>query len=89
MVSGSASEEVRRLKGEQGKDMVVWGSLSVAPSLLRDGLVDEVQLWICPVLLGSGGRLFPDGLEARRMRWLGTKNYDGGVVSLRAEPVQD
>jgi dihydrofolate reductase len=88
VVDGSASDEVRRLKGEPGKDMVVWGSLSVAQSLLRDGLVDEVQLWICPILLGSGRPLFPDGIDPRRMSFVETKNYEGGVVSLRVEPVR-
>ena len=87
--SESASDEVRRLKGEQGKDLVVWGSLSVAQALLSDGLVDEVHLWLCPIVLGGGKRLFPEGMDAARMRWLGSKTYDGGVVSIRAEPVRD
>jgi dihydrofolate reductase len=86
VVATSASVEVRRLQGEQGADLVVWGSLSIAQALLGAGLVDEVQLWICPVLLGSGKRLFPDGVDPRRLRFLGTKNYDGGVVSLRVAP---
>ena len=88
IVPASASDEVRRLKGEEGKDMVLWGSLSVAQSLIGDGLVDEVQLWICPVLLGHGQRLFSDGADTQRMRWLGTKSYEGGVVSLRCEPAR-
>ena len=88
VVAGSASEEVRRLKAEEGKDLVVWGSLSVAQSLMEDRLVDEFHLWVCPILLGSGKRLFAEGSETERMRWLGSKNYDGGVVSIRFEPVR-
>ena len=88
IVADSASAEVQRLKAEEGKDMVLWGSLSVAQSLIADGLVDEVQLWICPVLLGQGQRLFPDGTDTQRMRWLDTKSYEGGVVSLRCEPAR-
>ena len=88
IVADSASAEVQRLKGEEGKDMVLWGSLSVAQSLIAEGLVDEVQLWICPVLLGQGQRLFPDGTDAQRVRWLDTKSYEGGVVSLRCEPAR-
>ena len=62
MVSGSAAEEVRRLKAASGKDMVVWGSLTLADSLMRDGLVDEYRLQVCPVVLGRGKRLFEEGL---------------------------
>jgi dihydrofolate reductase len=89
VVSGSAAEEVRRLKAGDGKDLVVWGSLSIARALMRDGLVDEFHLWFCPIVLGSGKRLFAEGIEVERMRWLDTKSYDGGVVSIRAEPVRD
>jgi dihydrofolate reductase len=84
VVAGSASEEVRRLKGEPGKDLVVWGSLSLADSLMRDGLVDEYRLWVCPVLLGRGRRLFEHGLETRWLTRLETKTYDS-VVAVRYE----
>jgi dihydrofolate reductase len=84
VVSGDASDEVRRLKEEPGKDLVLWGSLSVARSLTRDGLVDEYRLWICPVVLGHGKRVFEDG-QAQRLRFVETKTYDD-VVSVRLEP---
>ena len=86
IVSGSASEEVRRLKEGDGRDMVVWGSLMLVRSLLADGLVDEFQLWMCPIVLGSGKRLFPDGAEAMRMELLETKTRNG-VLSLGFRPV--
>lgn len=54
LVAGDASEEIRRLKDEPGKDMVLWGSISLAKSLMADGLVDEYRLWVCPVVLGRG-----------------------------------
>jgi dihydrofolate reductase len=86
IVNGSASEEVRRLKQEDGGDMVVWGSLSVVQSLMQDGLVDEFHLWACPVVLGRGKRLFAEGIESRPMEWIETKAREGGVVSLRFRP---
>ena len=67
LVSGSAADEVRRLKAEPGKDMVVWGSLALSDSLMRVGLVDEYRLQVCPVVLGRGKRLFDDGLATQ---WL-------------------
>jgi dihydrofolate reductase len=86
IVAGSASEEVRRLKDEPGKDMVLWGSLMVADALVRDGLVDEFRLWVCPVVLGRGKRLFADLIDTQWMNMVETKTYDG-LVSVRYERV--
>jgi dihydrofolate reductase len=85
IVAGNASEEVRRLKEEDGGDIVVWGSFTLVRSLLEDGLVDEFHLWMCPVVLGTGTRLFPEGKEAMPMELLETRTRDG-VVSLRFRP---
>jgi dihydrofolate reductase len=80
LVSGSAAEEVRRLKAEPGKDMVVWGSLALSDSLMREGLVDEYRLQICPVVLGRGKRLFEDGLATQWLTHLETNTYDEMVA---------
>ena len=80
VVAGSAAEEVRRLKADAGKDMVVWGSLTLADSLTREGLVDEYRLQICPVVLGRGKRLFKDGLATQWLTHLETNTYDDMVA---------
>ena len=82
VVAGPASEEVRRLKEQPGGDMVVWGSLTLAESLERDALVDEYRLFVCPVVLGQGKRLFGESSPTRWMNRLETKTYDN-VVSVR------
>lgn len=82
LVRGSAEDEVRRLKDEPGKDMVVWGGLELAHSLMRAGLVDEVRLFVCPVLLGDGRRVFPDDLR-RKLSLQEMTSYQRGVVSMR------
>jgi dihydrofolate reductase len=86
IVSGSASEEVRRLKEVDGGDMVVWGSFRLVRTLLEEGLVDEFHLWMCPIVLGSGIRLFPEGAEAMPMELLETKTRNG-VLSVVVRPV--
>jgi dihydrofolate reductase len=86
IVGGSAADEVRRLKQEPGKDLVVWGSISLVHSLAEEGLVDEYRLWLCPVVLGEGKRLFAPG--AGKMTWLDAKTYEDGVVSLGLRPVE-
>jgi len=80
LVSGSATEEVRRLKAEPGGDMVVWGSLTLSDSLMRDGLVDEYRLQILPVVLGRGKRLFEQGLPPQNLKLLESDTYDGMVA---------
>jgi dihydrofolate reductase len=80
VVSGSAADEVRRLKAAAGKDLVLWGSLTLADSLMREGLVDEYRLQVCPVVLGQGKRLFEDGLATQRLKRLETDAYDEMVA---------
>jgi dihydrofolate reductase len=80
VVAGSAVEEVRRLKADSGKDMVVWGSLTLGDSLMREGLVDEYRLQICPVVLGRGKRLFHDDLATQRLTRLETNTYDDMIA---------
>lgn len=81
MVSGSAAEEVRRLKAEPGKDMIVWGSLALSDSLTREGLVDEYRLQVCPVVLGRGKRLLEDGLATQWLTHLETNTSDDMVAA--------
>jgi dihydrofolate reductase len=84
LVSGSAADELRRLKAEDGKDMVVWGSISLVRSLAEEGLVDEYQLWLVPVVLGEGKPLFAP--TNRPMTWLEPRSYGGGLVSIGLQP---
>ena len=79
-------EEIPRLKEREGKDVVVWGSLSLVEQLAEAGLVDEYQLWLLPVVLGGGTRLFPDGLAIGALELLEAKTSDRGSVLLRYRP---
>ena len=78
----SPADEVQKLKQESGKDMVLWGSLSVAQSLMDEGMIDEYQLIVCPVVLGSGRPLFGDRIDALKMQLLDTRSFDRGAVLL-------
>ncbi|HEX3177353.1 MAG TPA: dihydrofolate reductase family protein [Methylomirabilota bacterium] len=67
--------EIETLKAQPGKDLIIFGSGSIASELTRHALIDEYQFTVCPVLLGSGEqlirgvstRLSLDLLEARRL----------------------
>jgi dihydrofolate reductase len=60
-VVSDAVAAVTALKAEEGKDIVLWGSISLFHSLLTAGLVDEVQLRVCPAVVGGGKSVFPSG----------------------------
>jgi dihydrofolate reductase len=72
IVKTSAAKEVAKLRQQSGKDMAIWGSISLAQSLMNEGLIDEYQLVVCPVVLGSGRPLFRDKVEPFGMKLLST-----------------
>jgi dihydrofolate reductase len=51
---------IERLKAEPGKDLIKYGTGRVDDTLLRAGLIDELRLWVVPVVVGTGQRLFED-----------------------------
>jgi dihydrofolate reductase len=86
VVSSDATREVERLKQQPGKDMVIWGSISLAQSLMKDGLVDEYQLVICPTVIGEGRRLFEDHQALGDLHLVSTRSFDRGTVLLSYAP---
>ena len=83
---GDPREEVRRWREQEGKDLVVWGSLTLVESLAEAGLVDEYQLWLLPVVLGGGRPLFAEGVGSIDMELLEAKSSDRGATLLRYQP---
>lgn len=77
--------EIPRLRDGEGGDAVVWGSLTLVKSLAEAGLVDEYQLWLLPVVLGGGRRLFAES-AAGPMTLLGANTTEKGATLLRLEP---
>ena len=73
-------EGLRRLKSEDGPDLIVAGSSTLTSVLLGQGLVDEVVLIVYPVLLGRGKRFFSDGVDARELAFVSTKTTPTGVL---------
>jgi dihydrofolate reductase len=86
VVRHSAVNEVATLKRQSGKDMVIWGSISLAQSLITAKLIDEYQIVVCPVVLGSGRPLFSDAAAPVQMKLLSTTPLDLGAVSLTYVP---
>ena len=86
LLEGDAADAVARLKQEPGLDLLVMGSGVLAESLMRRGLVDEYQLLIHPLLLGSGRRLFHDGVPCTAFRLIRSVPTTTGVIIATYEP---
>jgi dihydrofolate reductase len=82
IVRSRAADEVAKLKRQAGKDLVILGSISLAQSLMKDGLIDDYRLVVCPMVLGDGRPLF-GGTDARDLRFLEAKHFDRGAVMLK------
>ena len=79
-------DTIRALKAEPGADIVTTGSIILVHALIAAGLVDEYRLFVYPVVLGRGRRLFTDGTEVPRLRLVETRPFRSGVALLRYRP---
>jgi dihydrofolate reductase len=86
VLSGDPAETVAALKQEEGKDIVLTGSIRLAHAMIEAGLVDEYRLFIYPTVQGGGRRLFPDGYERSHLRLLDSKPFRSGVTLQRYAP---
>jgi dihydrofolate reductase len=73
-------EGVRRLKSQDGPDIILWGSSTLTSTVLEHGLADEVLLVVYPVLLGTGKRFFAGGTPACSFELVGTRAFASGII---------
>jgi dihydrofolate reductase len=78
---GNAADAIKQLKKQKGKDMVLWGSISLSQSLMKANIIDEYHLRIVPVILG-GGKLQFDGRDELKLELTKSKAYSSGIQSL-------
>jgi dihydrofolate reductase len=86
VIPDDAIEEIKALKQQEGKDMVLWGSISLAQALIKANLIDEYHLQFCPTLTGGGRLLFPSLDNYAKLQLVSMKQYDTGVVFLQYIP---
>lgn len=78
---------IRRVKQAGGPDLIVWGSSSLTPLLISEGLADEVLLLVFPVMIGRGKRIFSDGVAPSELRLIDSKATPNGVIISTYKPV--
>jgi dihydrofolate reductase len=86
LIKGDVAEEISELKRQPGEDILILGSSSLVNDLMRYGLIDEYRLMVFPVVLGSGQRLFGDGVEETDLELVGNDSFETGVVVLTYRP---
>jgi dihydrofolate reductase len=86
LIEGDAAEGLAKLKQEDGPELQVHGSANLIQSLIRAGIVDEFRLWVFPVVIGSGKRLFADGAIPSALKLVDSKVSTTGVVIGTYEP---
>jgi dihydrofolate reductase len=73
-------EDIRRIKSQNGPDLILWGSSTLTSTLLEHGLADEVLLLVYPVLLGKGKRFFAEETPARAFELAGSQAFPSGII---------
>ncbi len=76
----TAVADIAALRGQDGGDLVIWGSASLVTSLFAEGLVDELNVMIEPIVLGGGKRIFPDDGSARALELVKSVTTATGVL---------
>jgi dihydrofolate reductase len=86
LVKGDPATEMRKMKQDPGEDMVILGSGNIVSQFAREGLIDEYQIVVNPVILGKGRTMF-DGVEGKpRLKLTKTRAFGNGNVLLCYEP---
>ncbi len=83
LVRGNVSEEVKRLKQQPGKDLIIFGGARLAQEFVREDLVDIYGLVVNPVILGQGLPLFKDVPGRRNLKLVSCDAFKAGAVALR------
>jgi dihydrofolate reductase len=86
LLEGDVAEAIATLKQGDGPELQVHGSGDLVQTLLRHGLIDEYRLWVFPVVVGSGRRLFADGAIPAALKLVDSTVSSTGVVIGTYEP---
>jgi len=79
-IDGDVVEEVRQLKASAGPALHIWGSGELLQTLIAAELVDEYRIWVFPLVLGEGKRLFENGVPPRGLTLVETRSTPRGVL---------
>lgn len=85
-ITGDVAAQLQQLKAREGADLWVWGSGNLIQTLLKHHLIDQMHLWIYPITVGNGKRLFAEGTQPQEFRLVDAKVSSTGVIIATYQP---
>ncbi len=85
-ITGDVVEQIKKLKEEDGPDLWVWGSGNLIQTLLKNHLIDRMHLWIHPITIGTGKKLFAEGTQPENFKLVDSKIGPTGLIFTTYEP---
>jgi dihydrofolate reductase len=89
IINSNIPDEVAKLKQQEGMNILVAGSGQLLQTLMEHDLVDEYRFMVHPLILGSGKRLFKDGIDTTKLQLTDTKTFASGIVILTYSPARN
>jgi dihydrofolate reductase len=86
LIDGDVVAALTALKQKPGRNITITGSATLVRSLIRAGMLDELHLLVCPILLGSGKRLFDDAGGRVPLKLADSEAFPTGVAHLTYQP---
>ena len=89
LIRGNVAEAVANMKQQEGLNILLYGAGPVAHTLMQHGLIDEVRVWVYPLVTGvteQSKRLFEDATDIPLLKLVETRAFDSGVVVLTYQP---
>ena len=86
VITGDVVNQLKKLKEEDGPDLWVWGSGNLIQTLLENHLVDRMHLWIHPLTIGTGKKLFAAGTQPETFKLVDSKIGTTGIIFATYEP---
>jgi len=88
-IANDIVEEVKELKNEPGKDILIYGGAGIVASFIKENLIDEYHLFINPVIIGKGKTIFSNVHENMNLKLVKATPSTTGIVILHYEPVKE
>jgi dihydrofolate reductase len=86
LAEGNLTDEIKKLKSQNGKDIIVYGGASFVNSLIKEGLIDEFHLFINPAVIGKGMSIFSGVNGKLGLKLIDVIPFDSGIVVHHYQP---
>ena len=88
LIKGNVADEIRKLKSQPGKDLLLSGSGQLFNAMMKENLIDLYRFMLHPIVLGKGKKLFADAGGERKLELKETRRFSKGIIVLEYEPAK-